>query len=84
MDKIRRMPKPEFEPPKRRVPYWLYMACVLLVALPWIWFEDADVNFSTTVIGVFGLSNIGNIIARLILNERAISRSLSVMKEPNL
>lgn len=82
MNEIRRMPKPEFERPKRRVSYPVYFACVMAVGLLWLLLEDGrNIHWSTSMITVFGLMHIGKGMARFIANEIAITGELKVLKE---
>lgn len=81
-DEIRRMPKPEFDPPKRRIPFQLYLATTLPLGIAWYLIDkDRDTGWLTISLAALGLSYFSQGIARLILNEIAISKSLRVMKE---
>lgn len=79
-DDIRRMPAPEFERPKRRVPFKLYFAITLPLGLLWLWSEDSEINLFTATLAGCGLIYIGKGVGRLIMNERAISKELGILK----
>lgn len=80
MSDIRRMPKPEFDQPKRTVNYPLYFVFTVSVGLLWVWLEDAEVNYSTTVVAIFGLMTIGRGMSRFVQNEWATHQETKAMK----
>lgn len=79
MSKPREYP---YEPLKRKVPFWLFMAFLAPIGFLW-WLTDRTDDFSvmTRVLCVFGLLHISKGIARTINEERAVRDDLRAMKK---